>query len=301
MKNLSTFKKKKKMSMKYFLRKDYVSNFLNQTESENQLFQLYIEFIFKTKANKCKSVWKEFIQKDSHLSKILASEFQSERLGYSFYGVSSKIFTTEIQKNINGKASLQPQKNDDFMNALIYEKYHAEALFDLIRELDGDKFSMSKFGSEYKNSVIFVFPFFEIVLKKMLLEKFYLLYHNFPKILSVDTTLEVLSLGLSEIIYNFKNQGNDDAIHSFRNYCLFSIKIFNIIQEYICFSDNFSSANGITLPVWFVENHSEKLINYVEKNATYFTNEEKDLLRLLIQNTDNQLLAEKNNLLRKFV
>lgn len=286
--------------MKYFLRKDYVSNSPSKLENESQLLQLYIEFIFRTRANKCKSLWKEFIQKDSLLFENLSNESTNELQGYGFYGLNAKVFTDEFQRSINSKVFLMPKENEELLNALIYEKYHAEALFELIRQQDEDSFNMSKFGSEYKNSIIFSFPLFEEALNLQLIDKFYELYPSFPKILSVDTKLDVLSLGIIKIINDLGSKHDDFHIKSFLDYCLFSNKVINVIQEYVCFSDKLSCANGITLPVWIVKNHSKHLIDYLEKMLYDCSNESKIWLIELVKHIDNQMIERKNVILRGF-
>ena len=296
---LSTFKKKEKMSMKYFLRKDYISNSLSKTESEKQLFQLYVEFVFRRRPNKCKSLWTEFIQKDSILFDNLKNEFYSNTLGYSFSGVSERVFSLEVQNFVNRKSDLMPHENNDFIRLLIYEKYHAEALFTLFRDLDEDKFSMSKFGAEYKSSIIFVYDLFEVHLKEKLLNEFYHVLPRFPQIFSSEISFEKLSMSIFDIISIIDVQYVNNSF-PFKNFCLLLNNFSNIIREYLCNSNERISANGLTLPIWFCENHSSSFTKFLEQRLSYLSNDERELLFEIVKIVDGQLVDKKKSLFEKF-
>lgn len=299
MMNVNTFKKKSKMSMKYFLRKDYISQTLSQKESDSQFFQLYVEFIFKRKPMKCKSLWVEFISKDSCLFEQLKDESYTKILGYSLDGISDRVFSVDFQNYVNGKTLAFRIQNNDLARILTYEKYHAQALFNLFRDIDEDKLNISNFGMEYKNTVIFIYDFFEAVMREKLVSEFENVLPKFPKIFSKDINIEKLAISILQII-SLTDSQYLVKIEAFRNFCLLMTTFSNVFKEYLCFSNNNFSERGLTLPLWISENHSVPFKEFLIKRLEYLEKEEKELLNNIIDVVDIQIDKQKKLLLNKF-
>lgn len=302
MTTIFTAKKKSKMSMKYFLRKDYFSDaFLNNAGNESPSFQLYIDFVFRRGTSRCKSLWMKFVQTNGFIFNNLNDKFYAKSVGYGFSGISEKVFSSDVQNFINGKSSTPPNVKHELIDFLKYEKYHYEALFDLFREVEVDKFDMSKFGSEYKNTILFVTDLFQNILKEHLQKEFFKVLPNFPQIFSDErTTLQQLGINMMQIL-SLVERHNLNNFDAFRNYPLLLTQLLNASEEYLCFSNKDFSPNGMTLPIWFAKNHSASFYDFLINRLCFLDKDELTICLNLLKLLDNQLIIRKKELMERFI
>lgn len=264
--NLSSIiQKPKKISIKYFLRKEQFSKMLvSGYEIDTKYYPLYIEFIHRRKVNKCKSLYLEFLLKDTQNVDENINHIQ-----FNIYGVTPIAFNEDIEKKINTNEDLVPSNRMDFLDLLIFERNHAFATFKLLANISDDKFTLSHLGEGYKYSLKFVFDYYQNYLKKLLLEEFYTCVPIFPNIIDKSGTLNDICIATIQAITLIREDIFEEGKSSrdFINFATIISRIGNKIQEYIIYNNKLSGHFGITIPVWVVENHFETFQKFLLDNS----------------------------------
>lgn len=264
--NLSSIiQKPKKISIKYFLRKEQFSKMLvSGYEIDTKYYPLYIEFIHRRKVNKCKSLYLEFLLKDTQNVDENINHIQ-----FNIYGVTPIAFNEDIEKKINTNEDLVPSNRMDFLDLLIFERNHAFATFKLLANISDDKFTLSHLGEGYKYSLKFVFDYYQNYLKKLLLEEFYTCVPIFPNIIDKSGTLNDICIATIQAITLIREDILEEGKSSrdFINFATIISRIGNKIQEYIIYNNKLSGHFGITIPVWVVENHFETFQKFLLDNS----------------------------------
>lgn len=264
--NLSSIiQKPKKISIKYFLRKEQFSKMLvSGYEIDTKYYPLYIEFIHRRKVNKCKSLYLEFLLKDTQNVDENINHIQ-----FNIYGVTPIAFNEDIEKKINTNEDLVPSNRMDFLDLLIFERNHAFATFKLLANISDDKFTLSHLGEGYKYSLKFVFDYYQNYLKKLFLEEFYTCVPIFPNIIDKSGTLNDICIATIQAITLIREDIFEEGKSSrdFINFATIISRIGNKIQEYIIYNNKLSGHFGITIPVWVVENHFETFQKFLLDNS----------------------------------
>lgn len=265
--NLSSIiQKPKKISIKYFLRKEQFSKMLvSGHEIDTKYYPLYIEFIHRRKVNKCKSLYLDFLLKDTPNVSEDVNHIQ-----YNIYGVTPIAFNEEIEKKINAQEDLLPSNRMDFLDLLIFERNHAFATFKLLANISDDKFTLSHLGEGYKYSLKFVLEHYQNYLKKLLLEEFYKCVPAFPNIIDKSGTLNNICVATIQAITLIKEDIFEEGKSSrgFINFATMLSRIGNKVEKYIIYDNKLSGYFGITIPVWIVENHFEKFQKFLLDTST---------------------------------
>lgn len=259
--------KPKKISIKYFLRKEQFSKRLVAGyEIDTKYYPLYIEFIHRRKVNRCKSLYLDFLLKDTQN----ATGEDINHIQFNIYGVTPIAFNEDVEKKINTQEDLLPSNRMDFLDLLIFEKNHAFATFKLLANISDDKFTLSHLGDGYKYSLRFVFEYYQNYLKKLLLEEFYTCVPIFPNIIDKSGTLNDICIATIQAITLIREDIFEEGKSSsdFINFATIISRLGNKIQEYIIYDNKLSGHFGITIPVWIVENHFEKFYNFLLDNST---------------------------------
>ena len=105
-------KKPKKLSIKFYLRRDISPIVYTQYGSKDIYYHLYIEFIYRRKINKCKSRYFQFVPNDSYVYSFIKGFEDSGLKGYNIYGVKESVFTDDVYAIINSDVDLNPRKYD---------------------------------------------------------------------------------------------------------------------------------------------------------------------------------------------
>lgn len=264
--NLSSIiQKPKKISIKYFLRKEQFSKMLvSGYEIDTKYYPLYIEFIHRRKVNKCKSLYLEFLLKDTQNVDENINHIQ-----FNIYGVTPIAFNEDIEKKINTHEDLVPSNRMDFLDLLIFERNHAFATFKLLANISDDKFTLSHLGEGYKYSLKFVYDYYQNYLKELLLEEFYTCIPIFPNIIDKSGTLNNICITTIQAITLIREDIFEEGKSSrdFINFATIISRIGNKIQEYIIYDNKLSGHFGITIPVWIVENHFETFQKFLLDNS----------------------------------
>lgn len=264
--NLSSIiQKPKKISIKYFLRKEQFSKMLvSGYEIDTKYYPLYIEFIHRRKVNKCKSLYLEFLLKDTQNVDENINHIQ-----FNIYGVTPIAFNEDIEKKINTHEDLVPSNRMDFLDLLIFERNHAFATFKLLANISDDKFTLSHLGEGYKYSLKFVYDYYQNYLKTLLLEEFYTCVPIFPNIIDKSGTLNNICIATIQAITLIREDIFEEGKSSrdFINFATIISRIGNKIQEYIIYNNKLSGHFGITIPVWIVENHFETFQKFLLDNS----------------------------------
>ncbi len=296
--NLSSIiQKPKKISIKYFLRKEQFSKMLvSGYEIDTKYYPLYIEFIHRRKVNKCKSSYLDFLLKDTQNAGGDINHIQ-----YNIYGVTPIAFDEEIEKKINTHDDLLPSNRMDFLDLLIFERNHAFATFKLLANISDDKFTLSHLGEGYKYSLKFVFEHYQNYLKKLLLEEFYKYVPVFPNIIEESGTLNNICVATIQIITLIREGIFEEGKSSrdFYNFATMLSKIGNKVEKYIIYDNKLSGHFGITVPVWVVENHFEKFQKFLLDNSNgLFGITEKEsniyepIILKMIETVENEISTE---------
>jgi hypothetical protein len=275
--NLSSIiQKPKKISIKYFLRKEQFSKMLvSGYEIDTKYYPLYIEFIHRRKVNRCKSLYLDFLLKDTQN----AAGEDINHIQFNIYGVTPIAFTNEIEQKINSNDDLQPSRNLTFLDLLIFEKHHANATFKLFANIPDDKFTLSHLGEGYKYSLKFVFNYYENYLKNLVINELLAYLPYFPNIIDKSKNLNDLCKGIIQLIPLIDNDLFQDGKtgEAFLNFAVSISKIGIKAERYIIYDNKLSSIFGITIPVWTVENHLEKFQEFMlDISSEYYGMKEKD-------------------------
>ncbi len=265
--NLSSIiQKPKKISVKYFLRKEQFSKMLVAGyEIDTKYYPLYIEFIHRRKVNRCKSLYLDFLLKDTQN----AAGEDINHIQFNIYGVTPIAFTNEIEQKINSNDDLQPSRNLNFLDLIIFEKHHALATFKLLTNISDEKFTLSHLSDGYKYSLKFVFYYYENYLKNLVIDELFEYLPYFPNIIDRSKSLNDICQAIIQIITLidsdlFKEGKTGQEIMDFAANIS---KIGNKAARYIIHDNKLSSHFGITIPVWAVENHLEKFQASMLDNA----------------------------------
>lgn len=260
-------KKQSKLTIKYFLRKEISPILFNENGHNDIYHHLYIEFIYKRKINKCKSQFYNFVNRDFNFYSFIWSFETSSLKGFNIYGVKDDTFSDKIKEQINGEDVLTYQKNNnDLLNLLILEKKHILALFSGLEQIESDQFSLSRLSDGYKNSIVFVLDIFDDILKNLVIERLIKDIPFFPK---PDTTVEWMLFTTNIIktvsLMDLKVLQNNGVQEMF-NYIVLLGKFKVFFERYIVTQNN-DGIRGITVPMWFSDNHQQKIRDeYSKKN-----------------------------------
>lgn len=291
-------KKPKKLSIKFYLRRDISPIVYTQYGSKDIYYHLYIEFIYRRKINKCKSRYFQFVPNDSYVYSFIKGFEDSGLKGYNIYGVKESVFTDDVYAIINSDVDLNPRKYD-LLDLLLVEKQHLKYLFKMLLEIDEENFTLSKLSEGYQNSLKFMFDYFDIVIKELLQNNLNSILPFFP-LLSTKEKFTKLATNLSDTLLtlNKNHRALENAdINSIRRY-INLLNIINILCErYLVFDFKFGNSKGMTLPIWCVDNHSEKLKEYIYSENLLFGY--VDYSKNEIESTFDFILSEVNSRVKK--
>jgi hypothetical protein len=295
-----SIKKQNKITIKYFLRKERspIVFSLSKTQSD-EYYQLYIDFVFKRKTNRCKSSYLAFMRSDSMTYQNAQDKFINRLIGYNVFGVNDKAFTDEVKTNINTVDFLDPTNHESFQDFLIYERHHAKSLFSILREVDDADFIFTNLGEGYRYSILFVYELLEEIIKKKLAENFYVTIPNFPKILNLEENLNNLLLQSTEIL-SLTNPQFLSKYEDFDSYVHFINKFRAFCYNSILMTYKMSSDRGVTLPVWIAENLFAAFQDTLEREMMAYSENEKVLLKDILTLFEQEIISEKNKIISFF-
>lgn len=262
-------RKEKKITLKYFLRKDYGNG---NPQGTDFYYPLYIEFIHRRKKNKCRSLFSKFYRYDEanapYIKNLKYSTSPTPYIDYNKLGVSSKEFNETVERKINDDASLARTYKLDFTDLLICEKQHALSLFKLLEDISDDDFTFSNLREGYHYSLNRrAFDLYDECLKELLLDEFNQSLPSFPiKVLQMalpSYSFEDFSHTLIDILSMTKKRVETNrSTTTLGRYAFELWNIRELIRQYIN-SDPYSYLT-LTIPIWFLDDHSTRLRNFVD-------------------------------------
>lgn len=297
MKNLN--KKPKKLTIKYYLRKDIPPFVYTQNGYEETYYPLYIEFIYNRKVNKCKSRCFQFVPGESYMNSFIGGFENSSTHGYNIYGIKESVFTEDVKEMVNNdiETDFQQITSDHFLQLLLIEKQHLKYLFQMLFEqIDDENFVLSKVSTGYQNSLKFMFDYFDDVIKEQIQKKVNEILPFFPLFdKSENCTLLVQKLGKT---FSYLNRSEADLQNAQIGYLERYIMLMNIFQlscrrYFVSDIRKHIHCKGMTLPIWIVENHSDKLKRFVNKTISKIDNENH--LNIKMDPVFDLLLNQVNN------
>jgi len=266
-------RKEKKITVKFFLRKDRGEVKMPHTYrygADTVYYPLYIEFIHRRKINRCKSLFLEFHKMGTEVQNIPYIYFNE-------FGVATREFNTEIENLINGESPLLRSYQFDLLDLLICEKHHALNLFKLFEEISDDDFIFSNLSEGYHYSLSKrADNLYDEVLKELLLDEFQKLVPAYP--------IKLLKIALSSYsyyefyqtlvnIFNMTVTFKRTEVSSRRLMHLGQslYKIQEKIYKYMTIKPyNYSEMRfALTIPIWVVESHSNKLSVFLKEDRFF--------------------------------
>jgi hypothetical protein len=259
-------KKPKKLSIKFYLRRDISPIVYTLHGSNDTYYHLYIEFIYRRKVNKCKSRYFQFVANDSYVYSFIRGFEDSGLKGYNIYGIKESVFTDDVYAIINNDIEVDfTQRKYNLLELLFIEKQHLKYLFQMLFEIDEENFTLSRVSEGYQNSLKFMFDYFDLVIKELLQNKLNSILPFFP-LLNTKEKFTKLATKLSQTLSTLDRShpalenADIDSIYRY-------VKLLNVInilcERYLVFDFKISDSKGMTLPIWCVDNHSEKLKEYI--------------------------------------
>ncbi|MDH4460702.1 MAG: hypothetical protein QE277_04720 [Flectobacillus sp.] len=297
-------RKEKKITVKFFLRKDRGEVKMPDTHrygADTVYYPLYIEFIHRRKINRCKSLFLEFHKMGTKVHNIPYTYFNE-------FGVATREFTSEIENLINGDSSLVRSYQFDLLDLLICEKHHALNLFKLFEDISDDDFIFSNLSEGYHYSLSKrADSLYDEVLKELLLDEFQKLVPSYP------IEPQLLKIALSsysyyefyQIVVNIFNMTATYARAEVSSSSLMHLgqslyKVQTKIQEYMAIKPHRYSEMRFTLtiPVWVVEGHSNKLSVFLKEDRffdrTHFKSKQEfdGLVDTILSKAEEKLIHE---------
>jgi hypothetical protein len=293
-------KKPKKLSIKFYLRRDIPPIVYTRYGSKDTYYHLYIEFIYRRKVNKCKSRYFQFVANDSYIYSFIRGFEDSSLKGYNIYGVKESVFTDDEYAIINNDIEVDfTHRKYDLLELLFIEKQHLKYLFQMLFEIDEENFTLSRVSEGYQNSLKFMFDYFDVVIKELLQNNLNSVIPFFPLLNTREKFTKLatnLSLTLLTLDKRHPALANAD-IDSINRYVKL-LNVFNILCErYLVFDFKISDSKGMTLPIWCIDNHSEKLKEYIDSQKLMF--DHVDYSKNEIESTFDFILSEVNDRVQK--
>ena len=258
-------RKEKKITIKYFLRKDQGEVNVPYTHHPDIVYYpLYIDFIHRRKKNRCRSLFLQFHYMETNIQNI-------PHIYFNEFGVATREFTSELEKRINDDSPQVRSYQFDLLDLLICEKQHAFNLFKLFSDISDEDFSISNLSEGYHYSLRKrTYELYDEVLKELLLDEFYKLVPSYPTKPLRIALASYTYYDFFDLLVNIFNLTSSDARTEIRSYRLMDLgfslaHIEKMIHSYMTTKPN--TPLVLTVPTWVIEEHSKKLTLFLKRSV----------------------------------
>ena len=260
-------RKEKKITVKFFLRKEQGEVKIPYIHQPDIVYYpLYIDCIHRRKKNRCKSLFLQFHIHGTNVQNVPYIYFNE-------FGVATREFNNEIESLINGSSPLVRSYQFDLLDLLICEKQHAFNLFKLFEGISDDDFHLSNLSEGYHYSLgKRAYEIYDEALKELLLEEFQKFVPTYPiKLLKIALASYTYHDFFSVLIniFNMTAPYARTEVYSKKLMVLgLSLaQIDKMIYKYVTAKPH--TRLTLTIPTWVIENHSNKLNSFL-KGEVFF-------------------------------